>query len=865
MSATSINNRFLVYKSSAGSGKTYTLVKEYLKLVLADPELYKNILAITFTNKAADEMKQRILKNLKEIADPENYADKNTIKIMLPQIVEEIQLPLSAVSQNAKIALQNILHHYNDFSISTIDSFVQRIIRSFAYDLNIPVSFDISLDVDEMIEKAVDFLLERIGLDDQLTKVLIAFAIEKLEDQKSWNIERDLTKSAAILKNEEDSFYLDKLSKYNINDFIRINENLRNYLSTQEKYLHTIAVEAGKIIKQQSLQPTDFYRAALPKYFQKIASCDFSEIEPSISAAETIYKDRWTAATADKTIKTSVLAVAETLRELFFQIQSWKEKEFEKYIILKNIRTSFSSIAVLNEIKKEWEAIKIKENILPISDFNRIISKIVLQESSPFIYERIGAKYIHFLIDEFQDTSVLQWQNLIPLVENSLSNGNMNLIVGDGKQAIYRFRNGEVEQFSRLPEIFNIPDEPFFKEKEDVLQREYNEKQLEYNYRSTSKIIDFNNDFFGFAQKYLPDYLKKIYTHHHQKYNKNQQGGGVHIEFIEKISASDFEQKNHEAIIRTVEKLLQQNYKQKDIAVLCRRNNEASSISAFLLNNGYNVISQESLLLSYSPHIHLLITAVELLLHPADEIVQASLIGALARTGKISTQQAHNYFVDNTKNNFLHFLESYGYTVNTAILTAMPLYKLIETLIQIFQLNKYEDAYLQYFLDFVLAFVVKNKSGLREFLEYWNSNKNKESIKTPEGIDAICVQTIHKAKGLEFPVVIYPFANEKIKETVNKFWIAPDFEELENVPVFITNNKTLETISFSGLRKKEEEKSFLDLLNLFYVATTRPVEQLYIFSEQKKKPGSINNIPILLIEFLKDKQYWQEDKFSYEL
>jgi len=504
---------FVVYKSSAGSGKTHTLVKEYLKLVIIQPSQYRSILAITFTNKAANEMKQRILNNLKEIADFGNYSQSASVKYMLTDLITETGLDKNLIAERASSILQSILHNYSDFAITTIDSFIHGIIRSFAFDLKLPVNFEVEMDTDDLIEKVIDLLLSKVGIEEDLTKILVDFTKSKTDDEKSWNIDRELKVFAKFLLNEDSQAHIQKLKNLTLKDFSNIYKKIKQSVSYFEETLKREAKSALDLISLKGISEAAFYRGktGISSFFQYIVSNRFDKLQPNSYVLRTIEEDKWYSAKASQDEIKAISEIKDYLVGHYNNIIRFTEQHYNRYIILNQIKRNLYPMALLNEIEKVIDDYKAENNILLISEFNKKIAEIVLNEPVPFIYERTGEKYKHFLIDEFQDTSELQWLNLIPLLDNSLAEGNLIMIVGDGKQAIYRWRNGDVEQFARLPEIYKDKDTPLHQQREMNFKRQYDENILRKNYRSKNQIVRFNNEFFSFISQKLSETHKDIY------------------------------------------------------------------------------------------------------------------------------------------------------------------------------------------------------------------------------------------------------------------------------------------------------------------------------------------------------------------
>lgn len=869
-------NNFTIYKSSAGSGKTFTLVKEYLALSLNDaanpPQAYKHILAVTFTNKASAEMKERIIKSLKELSEKDYSTISGGTQTLLAALkvhkkLNEIQqLDDEIIRQRAQNILTAILHNYSDFAIGTIDSFVHKVVRTFAFDLKIPLSFDIEMDDEKLLSQAIDMLIAQIGNDEQLTKALIEYTESKTDDEKSWHIENDLKNFAKNLLNEEGALYIDKLRHLKVDDFFKIKDKLFAELKT---FKNAVIIEAEKaigIIKDTGLIAKDFYYGdkGIASYFEKLANGRMDYISPNSHVQATIYEDKWDGGKISSDTKNNIEAVKSKLVACFNAIQALKEDGYSDYVLFNLINKNIYSLAVLNEIEKLLNEYKVDNNILHISEFNKMISKIVLNEPIPFIYERLGERYNNYLIDEFQDTSVLQFQNLLPLIDNSLANGHFTMLVGDGKQAIYRWRGGEVEQFSMLPNVFAHNDNPLILEREQALIRNHNPQVLDKNYRSKREIIEFNNAIFKTLSSKLNEKYKSIYTGLAQDFNPDNKGGLVQVEFIDGEKEA-FRNQNKIRTLEIISNLIAQNYKLKDIAILVRKNGDGSDIANYLTSNKIPVISSDSLLLSNSSEINFLHSLLKYLTNTSNNIVQTEILEYLIAENYIIDSNIDDVLLKKNKVGIIAIINSTGINFNVNDLSKMALYELSEELIRLFKLNATPDAYIQFFLDEVLIYSIKNNNNLNDFLEYWEEKKMKASLVIPKGIDAISIMTVHRSKGLEFPVVILPFSNSKVDIGKNNLWIDLKNKKLPNLPsAIVPTNKDLTETIYADLYEEEKNKSLLDNLNVLYVALTRAEERMYILSGKPgKTPEKLGTISDMLAYYYQTNNEWSESKTIY--
>ena len=871
---------FTVYKSSAGSGKTFTLVKEYIKLAIKKPDEFRHILAITFTNKAANEMKERVIKYLKELSAEPIDETTAAYKFLLPDIIESSNFTKKEISEKARMVLDSILHNYSDFAIGTIDSFVHRIIRTFAHDLKIPMNFEVEMDTDKLLSEAIDLLLNKAGSDELLTKALVEFTETKTDDEKSWLIEKDLQKFAKQLFKEDNLIHIDKIKKLSISDFLEIRKKLAAIISKFENDILKIAKDANELILKNNVSVESFYQGnkGIGKYFQNLANSNFEKIKPNTYVQDTVEQDKWYAGKATADVKTNIDTIKEELGNLFLAISHLRKKHYKHYVLNTLIFASIYPVTVLNEIEKIIDVIKKENNILPISEFNKRISKIVISQPVPFIYERLGEKYHNYLIDEFQDTSALQWMNLLPLIENSLSYNNFNMIVGDGKQAIYRWRGGDVEQFSMLPKLPPTLSDEFSIERAEALERNYEGKNLSSNFRSKAEVIDFNNKFFSHIESISSDYVKSVYDKCKQEFDAKNTGGYIEIDFLNN-SDSDvktYDEITLDKIAETITELTNEKFSYKDIAILCRSNVNASLIARHLISLGISVISDESLLITGSAEVNFLLALVSFISNPDDDIAKYRVIHYLLSNKLIFDNDTYlickilrqnNSARNNSLNTalFLEYLQKNNFEIDVTLLSSLPIYELFENLISIFNIEKITDSYVRFFLDAVFEFSSGKTNSISDFLYWWDEQKLKRSIIIPDGVDAVKIMTIHKSKGLEFPVVIFPFSTKYTKSTNDNLWIDTNIEEIPNLKsALISNNALLEETDFSELYNSEKDKSLLDMLNVLYVALTRPSERLYVFTEApSKKFAQPKSIPDFFASYLLSIGEWEENKMQY--
>ncbi|WP_103069177.1 UvrD-helicase domain-containing protein [Aquimarina sediminis] len=855
------NTAFTIYNAAAGAGKTYTLVKAYLIALLKGEfkDGYKNILAITFTNKAVAEMKNRILENLVAISaidTPSQYQD------LQKELVEETKIPEKELKQKSKRILKSILHNYAAFDVVTIDTFTHRVIRTFAYDLGIPMNFEIEMDTDSLIEEAVDAVVAKIGVDKELTRLIIDFAISKLEEDKSWDITIELNKIARLLFSENDREHLNKLSHKKIKDFETFKKLLEQKIELSKKNVIDKSITVLQLINDTGLEYTDFTRSSIPNHFSKLAEGDV-KVDYKAAWKQNIQEASFYGAKLDDYKKELIDSIRSRIEDEFLETK----QVLTQINFFQNVKKNITPLSVLNAINKELLEIKKDRKILLISEFNTIISKAIQGQPAPFIYERLGERYRDYFIDEFQDTSELQWNNLVPLIDNAVATETLTgkrgriTIVGDAKQAIYRWRGGKAEQFIDLSSDKN----PFSVQEKQVLN-------LPRNYRSHEEVIKFNNSLFTFLSGDFSDEKhRELYLSGNKQEVNSKKEGYVNVSFIKAKNVAEENELYPEKVYERVTELNEKGYRLNEICIIVRKQREGAAIADFLTQKGLSIISSETLLINNAPQVVFIIDLLTWSIQSDHLQSKTDVLHFL--TGQFLIQERHAFLqkmISATKKSFSSELKTLGVDFAFAQLAIKPLYDAVEYIISCFSLADKETAYLQFFLDVVFAFTQRHTEGVVGFLAYWHANKDKLSIVAPEAEQAIKIMTIHKAKGLEFPCVIYPYANIDIyKEIEPKTWLPVCKEDyLGFEEVFINYSKG---ISDYGDDAKEvvvnrQSQLELDAFNLLYVVLTRAKEQLYVISKldlNSKGESNPNAFSGKLISYLKYINVWDPERIEY--
>jgi ATP-dependent exoDNAse (exonuclease V) beta subunit len=856
---------FQVYNASAGSGKTYTLTKEYLKILLVAPanDTYKKILAITFTNKAVEEMKSRIIESL--IAFTKDEVTEKTADFM-QEIATEIKLDVYSIQQKSRKILKNLIHNYAAFDISTIDKFTHRIIRTFTHDLNLPTNFDVTLDTDELLKNAIDVVVAKAGEDEELTQIIINFAKSKTDDDKSWDITIDLYEVSRLILNEEHFFNFGKLSDKSVDDFSKIAEKIKLKIESNKLKIKENAKFILDDFETNNLTDADFdrktfYNHVVNLFNEKPTDYDYvNEKEIGVPKKSNNLE--------------LVLRLAPTWKEKLTHIYKSKNENALFDLIIKNM----IPLSLINVIYKEYKQLQEDQNVLSISDFNAIIHNEIKDQPAPFIYERLGDRYRHYFIDEFQDTSQLQWENFIPLIDNALASEDLDgtrgslMIVGDPKQSIYRWRGGKAEQFIDLSKEVN----PFSNKEKFV-------ENLPKNYRSYSEVIDFNNQFFQFlSEEFTNEAYQKLYKETAGQETNEKTGGFVSVTFLddtieinEEIAEDEsITEKDKQYLSKTLE-IIQQSltngFDYSDIVLLTRKTKNGVLLANFLTENNIPIISSETLLIQNASEVKFIINFLQYLDSANNQESKINWLYFVATT-KVDKNKIHDFIVsakDLSEADLQKYLASFGCEISFENCRKKSLYEAVENIVNVFLKEKTTISYVQYFLDLVLERNVKYQTSIADFLEYWEKSGFKQSIPSPEGEKAIRIMTIHKSKGLEFPVVIYPFADDSLNPRANNIWIPMEDESIDMPQALVKNNKILEKYSDTTqeIYKTKSQEEILDTINVLYVALTRAEEQLHIISSYKiTTKGEISTSKTLasyFINFLTQKADFSLEQKEY--
>lgn len=840
-----------VYKASAGSGKTFTLATQYISQLIIDPCAYAHILAVTFTNKATTEMKTRILEQLYGLAYRIPSSDK-----YLQELLKITGKNENEIRETASQALQNIIHDYSRFRVETIDSFFQSVMRNLARELELGNNLSIELNNGEVLSEAIDAMIEKLDIQSPVLGWILEYIEERIADDKRWNISNEIKRFGTNIFNE---------------DYIKKGETLREKLTHPEfipnyrkelNALRTASLQEMKefscrfltILAENGLSTSDLKKGnnGIASYFNKLANGNLTNKIYTSTVKDCLeHKSNWYAKTSPKRNEIGDIAEKELI-PLLTKAENARQVN-NKIVNSCNLSLRYlNNLRLLNSIDNEVRVQNRLHNRFILSDTNALLHELIHKGDALFIYEKIGSFINTVMIDEFQDTSHLQWENFHLLLEDSLSQKDGSLIVGDIKQSIYRWRSGDWRILAELKNDKSL---------------HISEHTLDTNWRSETRIIQFNNAIFRSACQFLCDcyqketnqsckILQEAYNDVCQKTAKKEEKGYVKITFLPNSQENPYEETTLEVLSDEIDSLIAQNVSPNDIAILVRKNKLIPVIADYFeKNTSYRIVSDEAFKLDASLAVRMMIDALYVLTSEESIIAKARL--AINYQHEICKREI-------PLNDILSDKETYlpaGFTLQKDKLKFMPLYELLERLFSIFDMQKIkkQDAYLFAFYDAVTDYIQENSSELTAFLSYWEETLHDKNIPSGE-IDGIRIFSIHKSKGLEFHTVLLPFCDWKMENEVQNhlLWCSlSETKEVSNIKPF--NELNLIPINYSSLMNEsifrnnyieERIQLWIDNLNLLYVAFTRACKNLIIIgqTEQSKTVSELLSQALLQID-----------------
>ncbi len=858
-----------IYKASAGSGKTWLLTEFYLKKAFEHPLNFKHILAVTFTNKAADEMKTRILSKLTEIIEKKNQADH------FDAIKKHVNINDEQLVELAESLRKNILHNYTNFKVGTIDSFIQKMIRAFSFELNLNSGYDIEFDIEKVIIDLIDLLFDNIPDNPDLRNRLTEFAIHKIDDGVHWDFRKEIQELSKELFKED--FQKFSFNKDFMNDNTGNNSEIFNELhrirTGFEKKMSELSENYKNIIDKNNIDYTALGRdfKTISNFFINVVRDKNYDVKTQALTNALNGVESWYAKSAKTDVIETVRGIYPELSAIVHLFFETLKDEGELYYSVLPVLKQFYAFGLLNNMANLLPEYRNNNNLLLISDVTLLLKAITGKNDAPFIYEKAGNRYNHILIDEFQDTSNFQWSNFKPLIINSLSQSFDNLIVGDVKQSVYRWRNGD---WKLLLEGV----------KKEIGNEYIKEDKLEINYRSKKNIVLFNNSVFNCLPKIIQQQFNRNIIEYQRKKRitlsenaagmtlivdaysgckqsvtdkDDKNGGRVKVKFFDSsLKNEEYLEQLAQCLPQNIDDLLKKGkVKARDIGILVRKNDEAEK-TLIILNDfqkqnpqafKYAVISPKSLKIIESKAVKIIISAMSFINDPDNKLNISELLFYYSLFKDNTTNLNEIFASVNEKTYQRHLPEAFFNKDITQ--NYETLYDLYENIIQIFELNVFKDdlPYIRAFGELILNQSFVKSVSLNEFIDYWNEKGYKTTLDMPETSDAVRIMTIHKSKGLAFKVVFIPFTNWKIDHGNQApfLWVNSDihpFNLLNHFPVKYSS--LLEKTCFINEYFNEKLMSYTDALNLLYVAFTRAQEELYIYTKDmnSEKISDISDI-----------------------
>lgn len=856
-----------VYRASAGSGKTFTLAVEYISLLVKDPENYQHILAVTFTNKATQEMKMRILSQLYGIANSLQSSQQYFNKVK-----EKTNMPDAVIRNNARAALTLLIHRYNNFRILTIDAFFQQVLRNLAHELGQTANLRVDLNNEEITEKAVDQMIESLEKGQPVLQWISTYINNSIEDDNGWNI---IGKIKTFGTNIFKDFYKaheanlkEQLS--NADDFKVYETTLRKRRNDIRKTFNSKARSILNEIKNANLDIPSNYRSGLYKYLtdSAIAPLTNKPLKAGVLKANESPQN-WTSSKCAKADKQQIQTLAaEVLSAQLSELIAYNNDNWNEFQSIQLTLSHLSELRLLHAIADAVDNLTKDTNRFMLSNTQALLKELIADSDTPFIFERIGARLKHVMIDEFQDTSTIQWQNFQVLLANCMAQElSQNLIVGDIKQSVYRWRQGDWG-------ILNNIEKSFAHQKIRL-------ETLDYNYRSEKRIIDFNNAFWeqcvaNTAKEVAQDdaekaeIVQKAYEDVAQKTHKTTENGFVKISLY---PSKSMKEAVLEELIETIKELFNNGYggkNQSKIAILVRSKSNIQDIVNALLQsfgNEINIVSDEAFRLDASLSVNIIVSAMHLLTHPDDVLTRGKLVKLynqevlkkpLTDTDLlVSINESNNIDTKNIDKKERRKLATEQqmaklnsqlppeYVANRELLLGLPIVDLVDKLFMLFGLDQLEgqSSYICTLYDTLNDFLKDHTADIDDFINEWENSLSSKTIQSDE-IEGIRIMTIHKSKGLEFDNVIIPFCNWEMEkkgtlwcETKNK--PAP-YNKLPLLPIDFSRDKLIGTV-FEDDYKEEHFQNIVDNLNLLYVAFTRASKNLFVFGLRQGKT-TLDNI-----------------------
>ena len=834
-----------ILRSSAGAGKTHALVKHYLKACLCSPapDAYRHVLALTFTNKAAGEMKNRVLEYLSGLAA--GCAPTGRMANVQAEVMAAAGIKPEALAQRAHAMHRHMLHNWPQVAISTIDAFTRRITKPFARDLQLDQDLEMTTEQDWYMQLAIDKLLAKAGHDEELTKVLAEACVQLLEDERRWDARSPLFALSKELGKESSVAPLAALQDRSPEATVRLTRELRKKTAAHRAHVRSLGTAALRLFNDAGIEPEDLWKKTTGPiaWFKRLAlyEGDLMKMAPTFRAAleEGTLASKQASTSAKSAIASFTPRLAEILNEA--------ERLQPGYVLMNAVLGQLMPTAALQALDEELTVVKAEDGVAFFSDLTRKVAELVRDEPAAFIHERIGERYRHYLIDEFQDTSRMQWHGLVPLVHNALSNNGSALMVGDAKQAIYRWRGGDARQFVALPALHDkeaIADgderEAFF------IESNTKPEPLPYNYRSARSIVEFNNDLFERLGKLLPVAYRHVYAGQQQEV-KSAAEGLVVVRAFDKPEEGDEKIDAHrQFVIGSLNEALADGCDPGDIAVLVHTHSKGKLVTEWLTAEGHSVTSPDGLKLDGDTAAEFLMDLFRML-HNNDRAAGIRAVQFLALLHDAPVDDGSISVAFRSKSESLEPLHRTIAGIKADLLR-QPLNTQLHLLAEQFGVHAASDAHVLFLLDEAHSSSTAHGNDPILFIEHWERVGKNRSVQVPASPQAVKLLTVHKAKGLEFPVVIVPFPERKTDgRNPDHLWIAPG-EVIPDMPyALVRESKNVLELPLPEVIEEMEQRQ-LDNLNTLYVALTRPEDRLYVLVSRNTKDEFLKGLLDLVDE-----------------
>lgn len=850
--------RAKVLSASAGSGKTFRLAYKFIHDTIgysySKPYLYRAILAVTFTNKATEQMKSRILAELHTLS---SHPDRSKYMSLLRR---DLGLSDQEIIKRAQVVQQRILHDYSRFTVLTIDKFFQRILRSFLKELNYDLSYNIELDEKAILAKGVDMLIEDISKDEDLLQWIEEYTQDALDDNKSWDIRKNINDfGVTIFDAQSRSAIGNKLSKDTLRNIVR---SLQQRVAKIRAEQTALGQKALNMMADAGVSPDDYMNKSggfMAIFINAANGCRYGKNGKEDGVYVTPSRLKYTLSPEGWSKDSSAQALAPSLHPLLVRICELESEVQEPHKTAHLIKSTYRSYGVLKDLNDRINLYCKQENLMLLSQTKYILSRFIEDNDAPFIYEKMGNRFERFMIDEFQDTSLIEWRNFVPLLRNAMaqSDDESVLIVGDVKQSIYRWRGGDWRILkSGIAEALgenNTSVEP-----------------MKINYRSLGQIVRFNNDIIQHIIKCDNEHLNSAldaavdensiseecrdglqnmlidaydersrndeglpegeYSFGQQVGRRSDKSGYVRVEHFD--DQPDF--------IDCIESAVARGYKYSDMMILCRTGDDSVKVAKTLMdykrrNNTFNIMTQDSLVIGRASVSGFIISVMRLSQDSNDRISLALMNEYLGRDYDAPAEESDQRFF--------------------AAISSLSPEQAFERIVMEYRLNARceELAYLQAIHEQIISFCSSRSADLQLFLKMWDEKGSSLKLEVEGGSDTIELITIHKAKGLEKKIVIIPYCDWSLTPKSNNLvWAAPDkqdgqLQDIDTFPV-LYSEKWMEQSAFSEGYYRELVYSHVESINLLYVALTRACEELYVFIPNKNDKNKVGPLLWSVVE-----------------